>query len=56
MKVLGKLRIEAGRVAQNEGGYQPPRLLATVGDSLPQSVANPFHKPEPRRRRLDDDR
>src|SRR5215218_6701873 len=47
LKVLGKLRIETGRVAQHESRHQRPRLLAPVGDSLPQSVANPFHKPEP---------
>jgi hypothetical protein len=55
LKVVGKLRIEARRVAQNEGRNQRPRLLATVSDSLPQSIANLFHKPEPRRRSLDDD-
>jgi hypothetical protein len=42
-KVLDKLRIEARCVAQNECRHQRLRLLATVSDSLPQSVANPFH-------------
>ena len=55
LKVLGKFRIEPRRVAQDEGRHQRPRLLATVSDSLPQSIANLFNKPEPRRRSLDDD-
>jgi hypothetical protein len=55
LKVLGKRRIQPGGVAQNEGRYQRPRLLTTISDSLPQSVANLFDKPEPRRRSLDDD-
>jgi len=55
LKVLGKLGIEARRVTQNEGRNQRPRLLATVSDSLPQSIANLFNKPEPWRRSLDND-